>query len=66
MMSSKHLEITERDGSEAITTTYIASGEQFSRVDIIRPKEAKSWWQMALDVFLPAGFPHSVTDDYVE
>jgi len=30
------------------------------------PKETKSPWQRLLDVFLPAGYPHSVTDDYLE
>lgn len=30
------------------------------------PKRTKSPCQRALDVFLPAGYPHSVTDDYLE
>lgn len=30
------------------------------------PAERKSLWSQTLDVFLPAGYPHSVTHDYLE
>ncbi|KAF2833688.1 DUF647-domain-containing protein [Ophiobolus disseminans] len=57
-------EIVERDEAGRITKMYVASGE--GRVDVIKPKESKSLAQKALDVFLPAGFPHSVSEDYIK
>lgn len=30
------------------------------------PENPKNSWQRLLDVFLPAGYPHSVTEDYFE
>jgi hypothetical protein len=30
-----------------------------------KPEGTKNYAQQVLDVFLPAGFPHSVTEDYV-
>lgn len=30
------------------------------------PEDAKSFPQRLLDVFLPAGYPHSVTEDYLQ
>lgn len=30
------------------------------------PSKTKSYAQQALDVFLPAGYPHSVTEDYIQ
>jgi hypothetical protein len=30
------------------------------------PKHAKSYAQQLLDVFLPAGYPQSVTEDYIQ
>ena len=37
------------------------------RVDIIRPQNAarKAVWEEILAAFLPAGYPSSVTDDYL-
>lgn len=29
------------------------------------PESPKGAWQQLLDVFLPAGYPHSVTEDYM-
>ncbi|KAH7094733.1 vitamin B6 photo-protection and homoeostasis-domain-containing protein [Paraphoma chrysanthemicola] len=57
-------EIVERDEAGRVTRTYIASGE--GRVDVITPKQMKSYAQRVLDVFLPAGYPQSVTDDYIQ
>lgn len=34
--------------------------------DILLPEKPKASWERLLDVFLPAGYPHSVTDDYLE
>ncbi|KAF1849955.1 DUF647-domain-containing protein [Cucurbitaria berberidis CBS 394.84] len=64
MSEAATYEIVERDEAGNITTTYLASGG--SRVDVIRPKETKSYVQQVLDVFLPAGFPQSVTEDYIQ
>ncbi|KAH7085087.1 vitamin B6 photo-protection and homoeostasis-domain-containing protein [Paraphoma chrysanthemicola] len=50
-------EIVERDDAGRVTRTYIASGE--GRVDVITPKQTKSYAQRVLDVFLPAGYPQS-------
>ncbi|KAK5114972.1 hypothetical protein LTR85_010010 [Meristemomyces frigidus] len=68
-MADKRFEITEHDDAGNITATYVSSPTNTkgtSRVDIILPEKIKSPWQRLLDVFLPAGFPHSVTDDYVQ
>lgn len=35
-------------------------------MDVILPERTKSYWQQLLDVFLPAGYPQSVTEDYLE
>ena len=34
--------------------------------DQVSKKKGKSRWQDLANVFLPAGYPHSVTDDYLE
>ncbi|KAL6707208.1 hypothetical protein ACN47E_004755 [Coniothyrium glycines] len=57
-------EIVERDEAGNITATYVASGKY--RVDVILPEASKSHVKQLLDVFLPAGFPQSVTDDYIQ
>ncbi|KAL6166114.1 hypothetical protein ACJQWK_07477 [Exserohilum turcicum] len=36
-----------------------------SRIDIITPQHRKNYVQLVVDIFLPVGFPHSVTEDYV-
>ncbi|KAK4496294.1 hypothetical protein PRZ48_012274 [Zasmidium cellare] len=61
--------ITEFDEAGNVTATYVQSegGTQgHSRVDVIPPSDSKSLWQKGLDVFLPVGYPHSVTHDYLE
>ncbi|KAI7001947.1 DUF647-domain-containing protein [Hortaea werneckii] len=68
-MSGKRLEFTEHDEAGNVTATYISSPENsegLSRVDVILPEKTKSVGQRLLDVFLPVGYPHSVTDDYLE
>ena len=35
-------------------------------LDQVSKKEGKSRWHDLASVFLPAGYPHSVTDDYLE
>ncbi|KAF2117712.1 vitamin B6 photo-protection and homoeostasis-domain-containing protein [Lophiotrema nucula] len=65
----KMLEIVERDEAGNIVASYVESRsekrESSSRVDVILPKETKSYSQQLLDVFLPAGYPSSVTEDYI-
>ncbi|KAI7330773.1 DUF647-domain-containing protein [Hortaea werneckii] len=68
-MSGKRLEFTEHDEAGNVTATYISSPENsegLSRVDVILPEKTKSVGQRLLDVFLPVGYPYSVTDDYLE
>ncbi|KAK3626557.1 hypothetical protein LTR56_019727 [Elasticomyces elasticus] len=68
MADQKRLELTETDSAGNVLATYIASptdSKGICRVDIIEPT-TKRPWQTLLDVFLPAGYPHSVTDDYLE
>ncbi|KAK0926625.1 hypothetical protein LTR91_002052 [Friedmanniomyces endolithicus] len=67
-MNEQRLELTETDGAGNVIATYVSSptgSEQTCRIDIVEPT-TKRPWQRLLDVFLPAGYPHSVTDDYLE
>ncbi|PVI07790.1 DUF647-domain-containing protein [Periconia macrospinosa] len=68
MSSSIIFELVERDEAGNVTSTYIesASADSKSRVDIVLPTESKSRVQQLIDVFLPAGYPHSVTEDYIQ
>lgn len=63
-------ELHEVDEAGKIVREYLVSVDKHDnqgRVDIEIPSHAtKSRFQATLDVFLPAGFPHSVTSDYVE
>lgn len=67
-MAEKRIKITEHDDAGNLVATYVqsANDEGKVRVDTILPEVTKSPWQSLLDVFLPAGYPHSVTDDYLE
>ncbi|CZT20941.1 related to DUF647 domain protein [Ramularia collo-cygni] len=70
-MATNALRITEYDGGgDNVTATYVQSqtggSQSLSRVDAIPPVDLKSLWQKGVDVFLPVGYPHSVTDDYLE
>ncbi|KAI5379889.1 hypothetical protein J4E82_001434 [Alternaria postmessia] len=58
------LEIAERDEAGNLVLEYLAEAHG-TRVDVIYPKEAKSYAQRLLGVFLPAGYPQSVTEDYI-
>ncbi|KAI4098883.1 MAG: hypothetical protein L6R37_006246 [Teloschistes peruensis] len=57
------LEIRERDEAGNLTATYIGSStdQGKNRLDII----THNLWTRVLAVFLPAGYPHSVTEDYM-
>ncbi|KAH7389554.1 vitamin B6 photo-protection and homoeostasis-domain-containing protein [Phaeosphaeria sp. MPI-PUGE-AT-0046c] len=50
-------EIVERDEAGRVMKTYVGNGD--GRVDVITPKDTKSYAQQVLDVFLPAGYPQS-------
>lgn len=68
-MAAERREIVETDEAGNITATYVQtawSKSSLGRVDVIYPRETKAVWQRVLDVFLPAGYPHSVTSDYLE
>jgi len=68
-MASQRCEIIETDEAGNVTATYVQtawSKESLGRVDVIQPQETKVLWQKMLDIFLPSGYPHSVTDDYLE
>ncbi|KAL5363804.1 vitamin B6 photo-protection and homoeostasis-domain-containing protein [Aspergillus floccosus] len=62
---------TEVDEVNHPTATYIYSTDgQNGRVDIVLPPHTSPTWSiralktLLIEVFLPAGYPHSVTDDY--
>lgn len=65
-------EVTERDSTGELVATYISSapcgarvGEGKRRVDVVRPERKGNVWAWVLGVFLPVGYPHSVTEDYM-
>jgi hypothetical protein len=68
-MAAHQCEVVETDEAGNVTATYVQTAglkESLSRVDVIQPKDTKVLWQKTLDIFLPSGYPHSVTDDYLE
>ncbi|KAH7356707.1 vitamin B6 photo-protection and homoeostasis-domain-containing protein [Rhexocercosporidium sp. MPI-PUGE-AT-0058] len=67
-LSEGLLEIEEIDQANNVVATYIKSpaGEKGERIDIMIPNNANSYVKNVLNVFLPAGYPHSVTTDYLE
>ena len=68
-MAAQRCEVVETDEAGNVTATYVqtdGSKESLSRVDVIQPQDTKVLWQKTLDIFLPSGYPHSVTDDYLE
>ncbi|KAF2198391.1 DUF647-domain-containing protein [Delitschia confertaspora ATCC 74209] len=68
-MDSKLLEIEERDEAGNLTASYYESsthGSSVSRIDVQYPEKTKGYLQRLIDVFLPAGYPHSVTEDYIQ
>ncbi|KAL1383262.1 vitamin B6 photo-protection and homoeostasis-domain-containing protein [Phyllosticta capitalensis] len=62
--SSTKVEVIEYDDAGNVITTYVESGDN-NRVDVILPEERKNVFQHTLDIFLPAGYPQSVTEDYL-
>jgi len=68
-MSEKKIEIVERDEAGNIATIYVQSTSangDLIRVDVVLPEKTKTVGQRLLEVFLPAGYPHSVTSDYTQ
>lgn len=69
-MATRSCEVVESDEAGNITATYVRTAAESkgksSRIDVIYSKNSKALWQRVLDVFLPAGYPHSVTNDYLE
>lgn len=68
-MAAQRYEVVETDEAGNVTATYVqtaGSKENTGRVDVIKPQDTKAFWQKTLDIFLPSGYPHSVTDDYLE
>ncbi|KAF6231172.1 hypothetical protein HO173_010672 [Letharia columbiana] len=58
------LHISEHDEAGRAIAAYVSS-ESSDRIEFIKTKEQSSLWMRLLDVFLPAGYPHSVTRDYM-
>ncbi|CAL8582451.1 hypothetical protein XPA_008113 [Xanthoria parietina] len=61
--------IEERDEAGNLMATYAGSAEKGGsggRWDVIYPEKVGSLWTRVLGVFLPAGYPHSVTEDYMK
>jgi hypothetical protein len=62
------LEIEERDQAGILVATYMSSHTATSkshRIDVAIPHSTNSYSKTILGVFLPAGYPGSVTKDYL-
>ena len=61
------MEIIETDEVGRLTATYVVSqGKEKAscRVDVLPTTDSLPWAQRLLSVFLPLGYPHTVTSDY--
>ncbi|GJC80778.1 protein root UVB sensitive 3 [Colletotrichum liriopes] len=60
------LAIAEYDKAGNLKAKYVESAPivGHSRVDVLLPAKRKKLWLQLLEIFLPDGYPHSVTDDY--
>ncbi|KAE9968361.1 hypothetical protein EG328_007633 [Venturia inaequalis] len=61
------LQVAEYDKAGVLKATYVESTAVKrgpKRVDVIRPKSEKGLTRKLIDVFLPDGYPHCVSDDY--
>ncbi|KAI9048708.1 hypothetical protein LZ554_007539 [Drepanopeziza brunnea f. sp. 'monogermtubi'] len=67
-LSESMVEIEEVDQAKNLVATYIKSstGEKGERIDVVIPKNVNSYARSVLNAFLPAGYPNSVTEDYLE
>ncbi|KAJ5851999.1 uncharacterized protein N7529_011384 [Penicillium soppii] len=69
-MDKNRLTFRETDEAGNPTATFIYSGDgSKGRVDVISSSKPTSWskplFSSLSDVFLPSGYPHSVSDDYL-
>ncbi|THY63637.1 DUF647-domain-containing protein [Aureobasidium pullulans] len=67
-MSGSTLELTETDEAGNVTATYTQTStvkRNVTRIDRIIPENSQKPLKALLDVFLPAGYPESVTEDYL-
>ncbi|CAG7926571.1 unnamed protein product [Penicillium olsonii] len=75
MESQTKLTFQETDGAGNLTATFVyseqgGSSKRVGRVDAISSSPPTSWSAKPLitslsDIFLPSGYPHSVSDDYL-
>ncbi|KAF2627299.1 hypothetical protein BU25DRAFT_440107 [Macroventuria anomochaeta] len=66
-MSTKTTTSTQtrlRSGSSTKNLQIAGYDRGQSRIDILQTTETKQLWRSILDVFLPNGYPNSVSDDY--
>ncbi|OLN85684.1 RUS1 family protein-like protein 1 [Colletotrichum chlorophyti] len=67
-MASKSacLSIAEYDRAGNLKAKYVESAPAAgsSRIDVLLPTRRKKPWRKVLEIFLPDGYPHSVTEDY--
>ncbi|KAL2041213.1 hypothetical protein N7G274_006158 [Stereocaulon virgatum] len=56
--------IVETDEAGHVTATYICS-DRGRRIDLLKPERKIGLWTQILSIFLPTGYPSSVTDDYM-
>ncbi|KAK1993577.1 DUF647-domain-containing protein [Colletotrichum falcatum] len=63
---SAGLAITEYDKAGNLKARYVESAPAAGhpRVDVLLPVRRKKLWLRLLEIFLPDGYPHSVSDDY--
>ncbi|TID02041.1 RUS1 family protein-like protein [Colletotrichum higginsianum] len=63
---SASLAIAEYDKAGNLKAKYVESASRIgpSRVDVLLPFKRKKPWLRLLEIFLPDGYPHSVTEDY--
>ncbi|KER00616.1 hypothetical protein AUEXF2481DRAFT_148400 [Aureobasidium subglaciale EXF-2481] len=67
-MSKPILELIEMNEAGIVTATYVQTStakRDVSRIDRIEPESTQKSLKALLDVFLPAGYPHSVSEDYL-
>ncbi|KAF2642465.1 DUF647-domain-containing protein [Massarina eburnea CBS 473.64] len=69
MKKATNLQLAEYDRSGNLKARYVESRSNTSnvttsRIDILHPTSRKRLWRNVLDVFLPDGYPNSVSDDY--
>lgn len=64
--TSNRLHLRDGAGSILWYVPHVVTGRSATNATLQLPKERNSHFQRLLDVFLPAGYPSSVTDDYIQ